>query len=235
MLTASLPPALVVALARVAGRGAGTSRTSEALSVRYRDAPESGPVARTEAEVAAYAAARLPATYAAIRVALAELAARAPGFEPATLLDLGAGPGTALWAAAGVWPALERATAVEAEPAMAALGGELARAGPAVVSGATWIDGTLPAAVPDTPSDLVTIGYVLAELDEAAQAETLDRAWRQAEALVVVEPGTPAGYRRVIAARDRLLAAGATLAAPCPHERACPWAGTDEWLSLIHI
>jgi len=46
---------------------------------------------------------------------------------------------------------------------------------------------------------------------------------------VVVEPGTPAGYRRVLAARAQLLAAGATLAAPCPHERACPWAGTDEW------
>ena len=227
MLTASLPPALEEALARVGG--AGTSRASEKLSARYRDAAESGPVTRTHADVTAYAAARLPATYAAMRVALAELAARAPGFEPASLLDLGAGPGTAIWAAAGVWHRLERATAVEAEPAMTALGQELARAGTPVVAGATWIDGRLPESVPDEPADLVTLGYVLAELDEAGQAETLDRAWRRAKALVVVEPGTPAGHRRVLTARGRLLAAGATLAAPCPHERACPWAGTDEW------
>jgi len=225
MLTASLPPALGEALARVSG----TRRASEVLSARYRDAPESGPVARTEAEAAAYAAARLPATYAAIRVALAELAVRAPGFGPASLLDLGAGPGTALWAAADVWPGLERASAVEAEPAMAVLGRELARAGPTAVASATWIEGRLPTAIPDAPADLITLGYVLAELDERAQAETLDRAWRNANALVVVEPGTPAGYHRILTARDRLLAAGATLAAPCPHERACPWAGTDEW------
>jgi ribosomal protein RSM22 (predicted rRNA methylase) len=229
MLTASLPPELDDALARVAGRGGGSSRTSEALSARYRDAPESGPVARTGADVAAYATARLPATFAAIRVVLGELAARSPGFEPASLLDLGAGPGTALWAAADVWPGLERATAVEAEPAMAALGRELAQAGPSVVARAAWLDGRLPTAVPDGRADLVTLGYVLAELDEAAQAETVERAWRNAEALVVVEPGTPAGYRRMLAARARLLGAGATLAAPCPHERACPWAGSAEW------
>jgi ribosomal protein RSM22 (predicted rRNA methylase) len=229
MLTATLPPALDDALTRLAGPGAETARVSTALSARYRDAPESGPVAQTRADVAAYAAARLPATYAALRVVLAELATRAPRPEPASMLDRGAGPGTALWAAADVWPGLERLTAVETEPAMAALGRELAANGPAVVAAATWLAGTLPGGVPDSAFDLVTLGYVLAELDEAAQAETVDRAWRRAQALVVVEPGTPAGYRRVLAARDRLLGAGATLAAPCPHERACPWAGTDEW------
>ena len=229
MLTASLPPALGDALARVAGHGTGASRASKSLSARYRDAPESGPAARTGVEVAAYAAARLPATYAAIRVVLAELMTRAPGFAPASLLDLGAGPGTAIWAAAAVWPDLRHVTAVEAEPAMAALGRELARAGAPVVAGATWLDGRLPGAVPDASADLVTLAYVLAELDERAQADTLDRAWRNANALVVVEPGTPAGYRRVLAARAQLLAAGATLAAPCPHERPCPWADTGEW------
>jgi len=229
MLTASLPPVLDAALARLAGPRIETSRASEALSARYRDAPEAGPVARTAGEVAAYAVARFPATYAAIRVALAELAARVPGFEPASVLDLGAGPGTALWAAADVWRALDRATAVEAEPAMSAFGRELAHGGPPVVAKTTWLEARLPTGIPDAAFDLVTLGYVLAELDEDAQAETIDRAWRSARALVVVEPGTPAGYRRVLAARDRLLAAGATLAAPCPHERACPWAGTDEW------
>src|SRR5690606_27604170 len=41
------------------------------------------------------------------------------------------------------------------------------------------------------------------------------------------EPGTPAGYQRILAARDRLRQRGAALAAPCPHDAACPMAGRD--------
>ena len=65
--------------------------------------------------------------------------------------------------------------------------------------------GDLPAAIPAERYDLVTAAYVLGELPETALAATLDRAWAAtAGALVIVEPGTPAGYGRVLAARSRL-------------------------------
>ena len=47
----------------------------------------------------AYAAVRMPATFAAAARAIAAGAERLPGFEPASLLDLGAGPGATSWAA----------------------------------------------------------------------------------------------------------------------------------------
>src|SRR5262245_43724225 len=104
------------------------SRASGDLSAKYRQkAARRGPVARSPAEIEAYAATRLPATYAAITTVLGAVRELRPDWRPGTLLDLGAGPGSGLWAAAATWPALERATAVDAEAPMIALGQELAR------------------------------------------------------------------------------------------------------------
>ena len=47
------------------------------------------------------------------------------------------------------------------------------------------------------------------------------------DTLLVVEPGTPAGYARIIALRDQLIASGAHVAAPCPHDGKCPLAPPD--------
>jgi ribosomal protein RSM22 (predicted rRNA methylase) len=88
--------------------------------------------------------------------------------------------------------------------------------------------GNPPAA--DLPTaDLATISYVLGELTDAQQAAILALAIRAAPAVMLIEPGTPAGHRRILAARDRLLAVGYLLAAPCPHENACPLAAAGDW------
>ncbi|MGC1623959.1 MAG: small ribosomal subunit Rsm22 family protein, partial [Pseudolabrys sp.] len=59
---------------------------------------------------------RLPATYAAIRSSFNAVAEARPDFMPGDALDVGAGPGTALWAAAECWPAVSEALLVEASP-----------------------------------------------------------------------------------------------------------------------
>jgi ribosomal protein RSM22 (predicted rRNA methylase) len=154
-----------------------------------------------------------------------------PSFHPDSLLDLGAGPGTASWAVAETWPTLQRVTAVEAAAEMRRLAAELARSAPSsAVARAEWLAQTLPHGIPPARFDLVTLSYVLAELDERDRAATVERAWRAtADALVVVEPGTPSGYVRMLEARDALIALGATVVAPCPHDRECPLAGTGDW------
>ena len=47
------------------------------------------------------------------------------------------------------------------------------------------------------------------------------------DTLLIVEPGTPAGYRRIIALREQLIASGAHVAAPCPHDGKCPLTAPD--------
>ena len=51
--------------------------------------------------------------------------------------------------------------------------------------------------------------------------------FRDERMLVLVEPGTPAGFARIRDARAALIAAGGHVAAPCTHDNTCPIAGTD--------
>jgi ribosomal protein RSM22 (predicted rRNA methylase) len=76
--------------------------------------------------------------------------------------------------------------------------------------------------------DLVTFSYSLGELPEADAGKVLDKAWRAARgALVIIEPGTPAGFARVRCWRGQLLELGAHMLAPCPHEATCPLPSAD--------
>jgi ribosomal protein RSM22 (predicted rRNA methylase) len=218
---------LLAALEDVAG-GPGLAAAWEELSAGYRAGrPTPAGAALSDRQARAYAAGRAPATFAAVAAALAEVAARRPGWAPASLLDLGAGPGVATWAAAGVFPDLAAATLVERAPAMARLGRALAAGGaPPAVRAARWVEGD--AARPPGRADLVVAAYVLGELDDRAVSGAVAAWWATTEGeLVIVDAGTPAGFGRVRAARDALVAAGATLTAPCPDDGPCPMAGGD--------
>lgn len=229
MVTVALPDPLREASQRELAGGV-TRASAGALSDRYRDRSATGPRARSREDVAAYAATRLPATYAAVTRVLAEAQARSLSFAPRSQLDLGAGLGAALWAAAETWPSLEQMTAIEREPEMLAAGRRVAASGPAPVATSRWVRADAGTVQVDGPFDLVTISYMLNELDPRAAVRALETAWAATASggvLVVVEPGSPDGSRSVLAARERLLELGGFTLAPCPHDRACPLAAPD--------
>ncbi|MGB3416187.1 MAG: small ribosomal subunit Rsm22 family protein [Mesorhizobium sp.] len=205
-------------------------QAARTLSERYRAELRDGRLHMADdLAVKAYLAARLPATYAAVRASLDALAEALPAFSPKTLLDIGAGPGTVLWATAGVWPGLERATLVEASAAVRKTGAWLAGEGGLNVE-TDWIgaDATLELDGP-APADLVTAAYMLDEIAPASLPKLVDRLWAlTAGTLLIVEPGTPAGWQRIIEVRRRLIETGAHVLAPCPHEQPCPL-GPPDW------
>ncbi|TQK44115.1 ribosomal protein RSM22 (predicted rRNA methylase) [Streptomyces sp. SLBN-118] len=202
------------------------------LIASYRgNTPTDAPVLRDRSDVAAYAAYRMPATFEAVRSALAALRAAAPEWIPATHTDIGGGTGAASWAVAEAWEEnAPRTTVLDwAEPALA-LGRELALAsGVPALRAAEWQRSRISAALRIESTDLVTVSYVLKELTAKDRDAVVSEAARAARAVVIVEPGTPDGYARVIEARDRLIAAGLTVAAPCPHSAACPIEPGADW------
>ncbi|MER7619848.1 small ribosomal subunit Rsm22 family protein [Streptomyces sp. NPDC126503] len=204
------------------------AKAVERLITNYRGTtPTDAPVLRDRSDVAAYAAYRMPATFEAVRGALAALREAAPGWAPGTHTDVGGGTGAASWAVAGAWEENPPRTTVLdwAEPALA-LGRELARG----VLDAEWRREQVGTALRLADTDLVTVSYVLKELTVADRTALVTEAARAARgAVVIVEPGTPDGYERIIAARDQLVGAGFTVAAPCPHSGACPIVPGTDW------
>ncbi len=200
---------------------------SASISKTYRDGGGSGAI-RSEADALAYALARMPATYAAVTASLNALAGIAPDFAPKSLLDVGAGPGTASWAAAEAFSSLTAFTLLDANRALRALALELGGAS-ARLRGMTYRQGEARAELARADAaDLVVASYVIGEISEAERKPLADLMWAKTrDTLLVVEPGTPAGHARILGLRAQLIAAGARVAAPCPHDGRCPLEAPD--------
>jgi ribosomal protein RSM22 (predicted rRNA methylase) len=203
-------------------------QAAKTLSDRYRAELRDGRLHMAQdMAVKAYLATRLPATYAAVRASLDALNAARPHYAPKTLLDVGAGPGTVLWATADLWPDLEQATLLEASAVVRKVGEMLAA--DAIAAQTTWLAGDVTIDLADLkPAELVTCAYVLDEIVPASLPRMIDRLWQlTADTLLIVEPGTPAGWQRILAVRRQLIEAGAHVLAPCPHDAPCPIAAPD--------
>jgi ribosomal protein RSM22 (predicted rRNA methylase) len=210
----ALPPELAARLdAGLNGvSGRDLARRADALSRAYRDGQGSAAAIRSREDALAYAVARLPATYASAVRVLGELYELAPDLAIASHLDIGAGPGTMQFAVGTVFGGRPETHAVEPNPHFVTFARELGATASRV--GTAW---------PKT--DLATLGYVLAELNDAERATMMRRVFDAAtEAIVVIEPGTPTGYAAILDARARLIAAGWHILAPCPHQSPCPLA-----------
>ncbi len=228
-----LPPPELRRAVDEAVRGVGLNAlraAAERVSAAYRGCPPRPATTGHDIDRLAYAAARMPATYRAAATVLREFRLRCPALRVESLLDIGSGPATCLWAAWSELDELRRATLIEPDPAMVALGTRLLRgAAPAARVDTVWWTGDSSRVAAAPAHDLVVAGYLLGELDAARRRQVVDDGWRASRgAFAIVEPGSAAGFRRVLEARARLIAAGARIVAPCPHAAACPLPA-DDW------
>jgi ribosomal protein RSM22 (predicted rRNA methylase) len=227
MTSPSLPADLKAALdAKLEGlsRQDIAARAAQ-ISKVYRDGGSSI-VIKSESDALAYALVRMPATYAAVAACLNALVETRPDFAPQNLLDVGAGPGTASWAAAEAFSSLQDFMLLDINAALQKLALNLVRAHPRLAAVTCRRDATALDEV--EPADLMIASYLIGEVGDAERRPLADRLWTKTrDTLLVVEPGTPAGYERIIALRAQLIARGSHVAAPCPHDDACPLSAPD--------
>jgi len=222
-----LPAGLKVALeAKLHGvaRDELAARAAQ-ISKTYRNSGNSRAIA-SAADALAYALVRMPATYATVIACLNALLGVRADFAPISLLDVGAGPGTASWAAAETFSSLRNFMLLDINAALQTLALELGREHTRLAAMTCRLD---PNALDEAePADLVIASYLIGEVGEVERRTLAERLWTKTrDTLLIVEPGTPAGYGRIIEVRAQLIAAGACVAAPCPHDRQCPLSAPD--------
>lgn len=220
-----IPIELSLAIRHLAEGRKGLAASSSRISEHYRQRGASRQVIGHADDAIAYALSRMPATYAAVSVVLAELRARAPDFAPATLLDAGTGPGTTGWAALEMFDGIEP-TLMDHSRTFLNLARTLAEG--SQLAGADLIEGDLARFDLKRRFDLVSCVYALTELPDAEMLAAAERLWRHCDgALVLVEPGRPRDYQRLMAVRRRLIELEGRVLAPCPHENTCPLVEPD--------
>lgn len=233
-MTVTMPPALAEAVRDLASGedGASLKRSSTRISDHYRAEGRSINVVSRSTDAVAYALSRMPATFAAVASVFEEVRARAPGFAPDRLLDIGAGPGTATWAAAEVFPELQSARLVDRSRDFLRLARQLGSNVPHLSLEFDEADAlsSTRTAIADASDRYAAVAaaYLLTEFDDAAVLKLAEGLWaRTAGVLVIVEPGRPRDYQRLMLVRERLLGLGGEVLAPCPHNRPCPLVAPD--------
>src|SRR6202165_3134019 len=191
MTAPDLPAELKAALEAKLQRRSPSEAADRAslISRTYRDGGGSGAI-RSEADALAYALARMPATYAAVTARLNALREIRPDFAPTSLLDAGAGPGTATWAAAEAFPSLQSFALLDANSALRGLALDLGSRS-LRLRNMKYRRGEARAALADSEvADLVVASYMIGEVSEAERTALADLMWAKTrDPLLVVEPG----------------------------------------------
>ena len=200
------------------------------LSAYYRGNRDKGQKLNSlssDSQRLAYLISRAPATYAAVVQVLMRIQGRMDGYAPSTLLDIGSGPGTALWAALEVFPEIQAGILVERDRGFIALSQKIAKNLQGI--DLKWVNSDFTAFSPQGKADLVIASYSLGELADAELAGALSSLWQATgQVLAILEPGTPVGFSRILKMRQFLIDQGAHLLAPCPHAQMCPLP-TEDW------
>jgi ribosomal protein RSM22 (predicted rRNA methylase) len=198
----------------------------------------------TQAHAIAYLYCKMPYSYMTANRVLREIVNRLPDFKPTSVLDYGAGLGSCIWAALDSFgDSLVKLAAVEPNRDMRRLGKFItANLKKEIVwaESLTMIPGT---GVDRGKFDVIFLSHVLQEVPTAKlRLMIIDTLWNRLNedgCFIVIEPGSPKGYRFIYDLRTWVINKSrddANIVAPCPHHYECPLASKNkDWCHFSQL
>ncbi len=179
-------------------------------------------------EALVYSIVRMPATYGAV---VSSLKWTLENFEDdiESLLDVGAGTGAASWGVSKVLNKNIQITCLEREESMINLGREYMKSENDSLANATWIKRDIATDEINEKADLVLSSYMLNELSDENRIQSVQKLWNATnKLLLLIEPGTPESFKKMMKIREYLIEQNGKIIAPCIHNKNCE-ISNDDW------
>lgn len=201
---------------------------AQLISKKYRENSGKGEKIVTKtSESIAYAISRMPSTYCAIYSALSQ-SLKKYNKDIKSVLDVGAGTGAATWAVTNLID-VDKIICLEREEEMRKVGKQLMDK---KITNVEWKSFDLKQDNIQEKADLVIASYVINELTEEDRKNAIQKLWKStAGILLIIEPGTPEGFRHILNARNMLREQGANILSPCVHSNECN-IDKNDWCSF---
>ncbi len=205
---------------------------AQKVSERYREDSKiktKNKLINSKEEALAYAISRMPATYGSIHTAL-ENTIKIANIDIQSVLDIGAGTGSAEWAILDLMQ-VDDITCIENETYMMQMGKRLMQNNE-TLKNAKWMKLNIAQEQIDQKADLVIASYVLNEIEEKTREQILEKLWQATnKILLIIEPGTPEGYKEINSIRKYFIGNKVNIVAPCQHNGECK-IGHDDWCAF---
>lgn len=199
------------------------------VSDRYRKNEGIGKRLLTkESEAVSYAISRMPATYAAVSSVLEQIL---DSYHESltSIIDVGAGTGAAVWAINDRTKSND-IKCLEREESMISIGKKIMKN--TDLNDVKWDKFDILKDDIKENGDVVISSYMINELPKEEREKAVKKMWNATnKLLVIIEPGTPAGFANILEIRNNILNLGGNIVAPCCCIGKCPIA-KDDWCAF---
>lgn len=208
---------------------------AQKLSSRYMNEKREGQTLLSkEKEALAYSGMRMPATFCAVTVALRNTLNIAKNCEIETVLDIGAGTGAVAWAINELINPKE-ITCLEREEAMRTVGQALIKYN-SEMKKVQWISDDITNSNVVTGADLIVASYIINELKQEERKNVIKKLLDlESKIILIIEPGTPEGFKNIKEIQKIALENGRFIIAPCTTQQICKLSESDWCHSTVRV
>ena len=177
----------------------------------------------------------MPATFCAVTTALKHTLNIAKSCEIESVLDIGAGTGAAAWAINEIIKPKE-IICLEREEAMRNIGQALMKYNEEMKK-VEWINADITNSQIIKGADLIVSSYMINELKQEQRKNIIQKLLNLEESkiILIIEPGTPEGFKNIKEIQKIALENGAYILAPCTSQEICKLPENDWCHTTIRV